>query len=296
MNTSFATTVDQSLSLTSNRELFIGFGMALAAAVGIAILIPHVHVLRFVEYAAVMAFLAVGCACLASTRTNSFPASRDRLQVLGIGTLVLAVVTWTISPAQASKHPIFKTPLTGNVGARPAIQVDVVDDSEMFGTAELYLTVQSSRFSEDVRLIFPVNRGDFIGCRSRFIQLPFEVVDGDVILFNMLDEDDLSPAEEKNLLDACRAGGYCLEIAGYFVAPSLTLLARPAFCSASEIVGEGIVIHYRENTFKNVGVGEYIVQSSRPRAPNEANRVTLVQQPSRARAHVRVYFPVRELH
>jgi hypothetical protein len=73
------------------------------------------------------------------------------------------------------------------------------------------------------------------------------------------------------------------------------MLVHPAFMSAAEIIGRGAVLHYQENTFKNVGVCEFIVQPSRSESPTSANRVTIIEKPSRARANVRVYFPNREL-
>lgn len=121
-----------------------------------------------------------------------------------------------VTPRQAVRlHPVFHTPLTGRSNARPAIQVEVLDESESWWTrVELYLTVQSSRFPKETQIILPINVGDFVGCRTRFVQLPFEVQEGDVLLFNLLDEDELTPEEEQVLLRACRTAGYAVACAG----------------------------------------------------------------------------------
>ncbi len=119
----------------------------------------------------------------ASTQRASFV--RKPKVAIFVATLVLICLLaavfffWPTRLANAQQHPIFNTPVSSMQATRPAIQVDVIDDSEVVGTAELYLTVQSSRSDADTRIIFPINVRDFQGCTSRFIQLPFEVETGD---------------------------------------------------------------------------------------------------------------------
>ncbi|MDA1013414.1 MAG: hypothetical protein O3A00_03050, partial [Planctomycetota bacterium] len=74
------------------------------------------------------------------------------------------------------KHPVFATPVSYQASQYPAIQVDVLDADETpyLTTAELYLSLQSSRFPDQTRVLLPVNVGDFGGCPSRFVVLPFE--------------------------------------------------------------------------------------------------------------------------
>ena len=192
----------------------------------------------------------------------------------------------------ASTHPIFETPLGGTPFDRPAIKIEVKDDWEglFHGTAELYLRVQSGRFPSQVSLLFPVNRGDFEGCAARFIQLPFEVRDGDNLIFNLIDNDKLSVGDEQRILNACRIAGYCLAIGAEIYQPQVGRLLRPAFRTAAQVLGDQIVLRYQNEPFKNVGVGTFIVQSSRPRQPNEANPLSL-KDGNYVRADVRIYYP-----
>lgn len=196
-----------------------------------------------------------------------------------------------LAPTSASAHPLFKTPLSGDSYARPAILVDVLDESEFWGTAELYLKVQSSRFPSDVAVVFPINRGDFVGCRSRFIQLPFEVADGDLLLLNVLDEQSLSAEQEAVLLKACESVGYCLAYGAHICRPDLGRLIEPGFMGVARVVGDGIVMELQSNPFRNMGSAEYIVQTSRPNQPQDANPVTLLSSSNYGRAQVRIYFP-----
>lgn len=59
-------------------------------------------------------------------------------------------------------HQVFKTALTGQSRSRPAIQVDILDESKYWlFTAKLYLAVQSSRFPAETWVIVPLNVGNF---------------------------------------------------------------------------------------------------------------------------------------
>jgi hypothetical protein len=278
-------------------QILGGHGFALAGVAAMAYYTSAWPELRFFTIAACLAFVAVGTAA-AIALFGKLVGGRDAFKVKCIvgGMFALAVATWLISPASASTHPVFNTRVTGKSANRPAIQVNITDDSELpFGRAELYLSVQSSRFPNEVRLIFPLNRGDVQGCNARFIQLPFEVADDDVLLFNLLDDDHLTADEEQMVIKACHATGFCLAIGSAIYQPQLAPLLRPVFMKGADVLGDKIVLHYEQNPFENMGVCQYIVQSSRPDAPNKANKVSLVDQNQYTRADVQVYFPTAGL-
>lgn len=277
--------------LTLNQMIVVA-GMILAIFVCVAHLSRTIIALHIVNTA--MSILLASLACFSALAYASETTPNDRRQLARIAgiTAILGIVTWLMTPNSAAAHPIFSTPISGEDYARPAIRIDVRDDSEIFGRAELYLSVQSSHFPRNTYVLFPVNRGDFQGCRSRFIQLPFEVNSGDQILFNLLDDDKLG-ANESCVLDASRAAGYCLVIAGNIVRPDLSRLLEPAFMSASQVIGNSVVLHFQQNPFENMGVGEFIVQDSRPTSPQEANQIAILNG-NYARATVRVYYPIAE--
>jgi hypothetical protein len=202
-----------------------------------------------------------------------------------------------LAPTHATAHPVFNTPISGKSINRPALLVDVLDDSGPLGEGvrELYLKVQSSRFPTNVAVIFPINREDFIGCRLRFIQLPFEVSTGDVLALNLLDNDDLSEEAEANLVDACNATGYCLAIATSFYRPDLRSLLKPGFMSAARVIGNSIVLHCKNWPFEHVASCEYIIPPSRPASPKDCNKVTLLSPNKYGFCQVRLYFPSSEL-
>lgn len=189
-------------------------------------------------------------------------------------------------------HPVFHTPITRSSTHRPAIQLDIKDDGEFIGRAELYLTVQSSAFPAETWIVLPVNVGDFAGCRTRYVQLPFEVQSKDVLLFNVLDEDGLTDAEEKLVLKACHVGGYCIHFSGKIYAPQLEVIIDPVANVGAEILGDAIINDFRQNKFKNLGIAEYITPPQMPQFPNEANELTLLDSKTlKARVVLKIYGP-----
>lgn len=238
------------------------------------------------------------------------PAGRDLLPQAYRGTVpalaILGAIIMSVAacgrsfretpPAVASFHPVFRTPLTGQPACRPAVRIDLRDDTELvFGTAELYLTVQSSRFPAQTLVLLPVNRGDFEGCRSRFIQLPFEVERGDELVFNLLDCDDLTLEQEQTLLDACQLCGYCISVAGMIYCPDLGKILAPLSTSAAEVLGEAVLQEVQEHRFDNYGTAEYIVPVELPQHPYEANRLSLIGTGDYASADLRIYGPPQPL-
>jgi len=213
------------------------------AAVGLlAFATQWIHFLRFITTLVVFLYLAIGFIFLTALyQKKVYADDTNKAGVIAVAALCLACLTWIISPKHAAANPVFQTPLSGKSTARPAIKVHIRNDNEFFGNAELYLSVQSSCFPNNTYVIFPLNVGDFSGCTSRFIQLPFEVREGDVILLNLLDEDGLTSQEVENVLGACKTAGYILAIAGKMYQPELSYLIHPAFMTASEVLGNSII-------------------------------------------------------
>jgi hypothetical protein len=137
----------------------------------------------------------------------------------------------------------------------------------------------------------PVNRGSFRGCKYRFVQLPFEVEDGDTLALDLVDNNQMTSEQEQLVLEACRAGGFCVQVGGAIVQPELDWIVRPTAAAAAEALGNGIVLTFRDSPFRNFGRATYIVQHDRPQFPHEANPVTLLDGSNYSRATVKVYFP-----
>jgi hypothetical protein len=292
----FGVLVNRLMSETPTGHILVLLGVSGAFVAVVAVLTPWLHALRFANVLAILAFLAAGVTTIILTCQQAITAENvNKATLFSGGTFGLAIITWLLAPESASSHPVFNTPLSMDSSARPAIQVDILDDSEFLGTAELYLSVQSSRSPGQISVLFPLNRGEFAGCTSRFIQLPFEVADDDVLLLNLIDNDLMSDAEEQLILKACKTTGYCLAVASRIYQPDLESLTHPAFMDAAQVIGDFIVLQFRENPFAPVGDGEYIVQSSRPDAPNKANRISLLDDHLHVRAQVRLYFPASVL-
>ncbi len=194
------------------------------------------------------------------------------------------------------KHPVFKTGMTQKTESRPAILVDLRDTSEdFFMTAELYLAVQSSRFPSETVVLMPLNVGDFAGCRKRFVQLPFEVQEGDTILFNLLDNDYLSAQQEQLLVRGCKACGYCVVVAGEVYCPGSAELTTPITSVASEILGHAIINDVRLHSFENFGAAVYIVPRYMPNTPNLANELDIISTSNYAPASLKIFGPKKEI-
>lgn len=208
--------------------------------------------------------------------------------------VVILVVSYQIrTPHSQASHPVFNTPVSTRTPHFPAVQVDVLDKREgWWGTAELYMSVQSSRFPADTRILLPINIGDFQGCMSRFVQLPFELHADDVLLVELLDEDKLTAAQEKMLVDACRTFGFCVCQGAAIYSPQSQIFmptVRPVVITAAEMLGKAIAVEFRTNSFKNVGRAEFITPGHLPDQPNKANKLSLLDDVNRARVQVRIY-------
>lgn len=189
-------------------------------------------------------------------------------------------------------HPVFHTAITGQSGVRPAIQVDIKDESEdVFFTAELYLSVQSSRFPNDTRILLPLNVGDFAGCRTRFVQLPFEVEQGDTLLFNLLDNDELSYEQEQLILRGCRAAGYCILYAGNIYCPEAAAVVSPIVPVAADILGTAIVQDIAVHQFENFGTAEFIAPAQLPNDPHQANELSIRNESNYVPAVLKLFGP-----
>ena len=192
----------------------------------------------------------------------------------------------------ADIHPVFRTKISGDSRSRPAIHVDILDDSEaIFFTAELYLAVQSSRFPSDTWVILPLNVGEFAGCRTRFVQLPFEVSAGDNVLFNLLDEDRLTAEQEHAVVAGCQATGYCLLVAGRIYCPEAASILKPAVSTAADLLGAAIINDVSLHHFKNLGTAEFIVPLQLPDAPQKANRLSVSSRGNHSPATLRIFGP-----
>jgi hypothetical protein len=156
---------------------------------------------------------------------------------------------------------------------------------------KLYLSVQSSRFPSGVHLLLPINRADFQGYRHRYIQLPFEVQDGDDLSFELIDDNLMSAEQEQLVLTACRVGGFCLHMGNAFVQPQLDRIVAPNADAASKMIAEETVLSLRDSPFRNFGTSTFIVEPSRPTTPHAANPVDLLDRSNYSRGHVKVYYP-----
>lgn len=172
----------------------------------------------------------------------------------------------------------------------PAIQVDLLDAIETwpFTTAELYLSLQSSRFPDQTLVLLPINVGDFSGVASRFVILPFEAIPGDEWTINLLDDDHLSDEEEKTVLACSRLAGMCVWH-GIHVYPVRVDESNDAdgFTQQTELVGRAIA--QSSEKFDNYGTAKFVVPKSLPHNARDANVLTILDG-TKARANIRVFF------
>jgi hypothetical protein len=266
----------------------------LASVTLIAIAARWAEPFRWMLSLCLFGFLVASLSALGLAARERLKSVKSRWSMWSVLGLVGAGFAWFVAPpAFASIHPVFHTPVSGQSTARPAVLVEILDDTELggLGTAELYLSVQSSRFPSDVQVILPVNRGSFRGCKYRFVQLPFEVEEGDTLALDLVDDNQMTPEQEQLVLEACRAGGFCDQVGGAIMQPELDWIVRPTTAAVSEVVGQGIVLKFRDSPFRNFGRATFIVQQSRPGLPHEANPVALLDSSNYSRATVKVYFP-----
>lgn len=205
-------------------------------------------------------------------------------------------ITVTVKPRI---HPVFNTVVTGSPRNRPAVQISILDDGEgpwgILGRAEFFLSVQSSRFPDQTRILLPINIGDFKGCCCRFVQLPFEVQEGEQLIFELLDDDTMTEEQEQLLVNACATTGFCVMQANDLYCPGLGLIAAPAGAALGELLGQIIVEDVAIHGFQCYGGATYIVQPSMPEQPYEANELSIRGTDNYCYATLRLYSPIEAL-
>lgn len=232
------------------------------------------------------------------TRRSGTAVQRTLLLLAAIALALgwLAQSQYGSKRVQAQIHPVFQTPVSNNSASRPAIQVDVLDASvKWLWTAKLYLTVQSSRFPDGTWVVLPINVGDFQGCRKKFVQLPFEVSEGDTLVFNLLKDNQLSAAQEKIILSSCRLSGYCVIAASCIYCPQHAQLIAPVANVASAILGPAVIANCNVNKFVNLGTEEFHSPAALPATAGESNRLTLLDESRYARVVLKLFGPPSEL-
>jgi hypothetical protein len=290
--------INNKLTLIKPTHLKYLFGLSAVAVIFSASLTLKFHPIRHISTIIFYFYLITSLVIIASLYIGKIEKQNKPLaKKILLFSAIFIVFTMAISPNSATSHPLFKTPLSGNVNARPALFVNVIDDVETLymGTLELYLSVQSSRFADSgVRVIFPINVGEFNGLSNKYIQLPFEVEEGDELLFNLLDDDRLTESQENNILAGAESVGFVLVAGGTYYAPPIANLLKPAFSSTTDVLGKSIVAYFKENQFDNVGTALHIVESSRPNNPRNANTISLIAKGfvrNTVHANVKVYYP-----
>ena len=158
---------------------------------------------------------------------------------------------------------------------RPAVRIHLEDQTESwFGNAELYLTVQSSRFDANTLLVLPINVGEFRGVEDRFVDLPFAVAPGDTLVFNLLDDDKLGSEGEAALIGAGRVAGYAVVLAGSLYEPTAVRFAA-AGGAAGALTGKAVGLSWRRDAFDNYGTAEYRVPPALPATEGAANEIAI---------------------
>jgi hypothetical protein len=200
--------------------------------------------------------------------------------------------TVNVSDVAQVIDPVFRTPVSGISARRPAIKLEILDDSEwVWGTAELYLFIQSSRCPEDTSVLIPLNIGESAGCLDRFIQLPFEVQPEDVLLFTILDDDGLSRNDVEAITTGCEALGYVVLVGTVVYVPAMRLVA-PGAAKLGTCLGHVVVEHYEQRKMSYMGNAEYIVPRGMPVNPQDANKLALINKKNNhVRAVLKIFGP-----
>jgi hypothetical protein len=203
--------------------------------------------------------------------------------VIVIAVLVVAagVIWWLIQK---------RTPIPAVV-YRTFAEVDIIDPWEFFGEAEMYLTVQQSS-RPDTDILVPMNVGKMPKYHA-YVELPFVPNDGDVLKFALLDDDQLSKAEERTLLESARVTGYVIWIGSRVYAASNGIALPPGSKDATrklmEALAQSYVLECDRHKFQDYGHGQYIVPHERPTTPKDANAIT-IKKGKTAKMDIRVYF------
>jgi|GEM_PF-3483141 len=170
---------------------------------------------------------------------------------------------------------------------QPWVSVDILDESEgWFTTAELYLAVTTNRISDE-RVLIPVNIGPHSGRRSMFVELPFYVQPRDTIVFELLDEDEITDEEAEAILAGTRI---VLTAQGIFSgSPKGKAIAAAGKMMLDQFGPELKLVSKATMTgFDHLGRAKYVVPKEIPAVPQDANPLT-IREGTHARAEIRIY-------
>jgi|GEM_PF-3996530 len=101
----------------------------------------------------------------------------------------------------------------------------------------------------------------------------------------------MTTGQETLLLQACRSTGYCIRIGNAFIRPELHWIIAPTAGAASELIGQSTILTLQDSPFQNFGYGTFIVESSRPATPHEANPVVFLDDNKHSRGQVKTTQP-----
>jgi hypothetical protein len=101
----------------------------------------------------------------------------------------------------------------------------------------------------------------------------------------------IMPSQSASWPCGCRLSGYCVLAGGALYAPSAAKLIHPVMPGIAAALGEAVVSSFSLAKFENLGQETDITPPSLPRQPNEANRLTLLNDSHYARVQLRIYGP-----
>ncbi|QEG24801.1 hypothetical protein [Mariniblastus fucicola] len=233
---------------------------------------------RIVSCLLALVFVVAGCS--ESSKVAEDPADNESPEITTRSKPVL--------------HPVFHTRVTGQPARNPALKIDIHSDWEApWNRAEFFLSVQSSRFPEDVRILLPVNIGNFAGCKTRFVQLPFEIHQDETLVFELLDDDSMSVDQQKQVVTACSSTGFVIVTLGSIVQPELTPFSALG-AEAGRQFGKSIIEDIKLHKFSNYGKAEFRVGATMPHFPHDANDLSVLCG-NYCYATLRIYCPPTEI-
>lgn len=226
--------------------------------------------------------------------------------------LVVVIIIFVFASGDSESTGNSSSPVAGGKSLAPrkrppppkqaVFTIEILDPSETLPgvtTAELYLKVTSTVY-QDVQLMAPLNVGGSRGHERFVIHSPFihHGQKDETLVFELLDDDELSDAQVDVLSGAVGTAGYILYRAGQSYAVTQGMVLPDEGAEVSRVLarnGSRVALShfFVGSNFDSFGSAEYVVEEIPPASARDATRLTVVDRTltgAKAKLHIRIHY------
>jgi hypothetical protein len=205
-----------------------------------------------------------------------------------VAALLILVVLWPDGAVSTGGPP--------DARSTAVIEIQIVNDREMFGKAELYLKVESSLYP-DYPMLYPINVGENSGRQEKILRTPFihQGKTDETLMMEILDEDGLSSEQEEAIQRIVESGANLIWHGGKLYAGKNGVELPPAaqadLVTIATLTSGLILETLGKHMFDSYGIAEYKSSPNPTINLRDSNILTINYEGDEAIAKIRVYYP-----